>query len=233
MSATLVKFQVRTDTAANWTLANPVLLAGEPGHETDTGKVKYGDGVRNWLSLPYSSGSSLASTPPPAVGSSVAGTSEIAARSDHSHALPSTLSATTLQVSGNATVGGTLTVSGSLVGGSHGHDAAAITGLTEAIEDAVAGILVEGSNISITHDDAAGTITIAGQAGGGESSASAFGNTLIAAETAEAARTVLGAVGSYAADQNGTAVSNIVVLTSAQYAALASVEATTLYIVTD
>ncbi len=45
--------QQRGDTAANWTAGNPVLLARELGYETDTGKVKLGDGVTAWNSLAY------------------------------------------------------------------------------------------------------------------------------------------------------------------------------------
>lgn len=37
------KVQQRNDTAANWTLANPILLRGEIGIEYDTGKIKIGD----------------------------------------------------------------------------------------------------------------------------------------------------------------------------------------------
>lgn len=48
--------QTRRDTAANWTSVNPVLAAGEPGLETDTGKVKYGDGTTAWVSLSYFGG---------------------------------------------------------------------------------------------------------------------------------------------------------------------------------
>jgi len=48
-----VKFQLRRDTAANWTSVNPVLGPGEPALETDTLKVKYGNGVNAWNSLPY------------------------------------------------------------------------------------------------------------------------------------------------------------------------------------
>lgn len=48
-----VQFQWRLDSAADWTAANPVLIAGEPGMETDTGKVKVGDGVTAWNSLGY------------------------------------------------------------------------------------------------------------------------------------------------------------------------------------
>lgn len=45
--------KVRRDTAANWTAANPTLEAGEAGYETNTGKIKYGDGATAWNSLGY------------------------------------------------------------------------------------------------------------------------------------------------------------------------------------
>lgn len=48
-----VRFQLRRDTTANWTGANPVLGPGEPSLDIDTGLVKYGDGVTPWLGLPY------------------------------------------------------------------------------------------------------------------------------------------------------------------------------------
>ena len=43
---------LRRGTAAEWTAANPVLLDGEPGWETDTGKLKIGDGETAWTALP-------------------------------------------------------------------------------------------------------------------------------------------------------------------------------------
>lgn len=48
-----VKIQLRRGTAAEWTSANPTLLSGEQGLETDTGKTKIGDGVTAWNSLGY------------------------------------------------------------------------------------------------------------------------------------------------------------------------------------
>jgi len=50
------QIQLRRDTAANWTSVDPVLAQGEPGLETDTGKIKYGDGVSAWSALPYFAG---------------------------------------------------------------------------------------------------------------------------------------------------------------------------------
>jgi hypothetical protein len=47
------RIQLRRDTAANWTAANPVLGLAEPGLETDTNLIKYGDGTTAWNSLPY------------------------------------------------------------------------------------------------------------------------------------------------------------------------------------
>jgi hypothetical protein len=43
-----VRIQLRNDTAANWTAANPVLAAGEFGLETDTNQFKIGDGTSSW-----------------------------------------------------------------------------------------------------------------------------------------------------------------------------------------
>jgi hypothetical protein len=50
------KILIRRDLAANWTSANPVLGDGEQGYETDTRKMKIGDGITNWINLPYFSG---------------------------------------------------------------------------------------------------------------------------------------------------------------------------------
>ena len=50
--------QIRRDTAANWTNANPTLANGEQGYETDTKKMKVGDGSTAWTSLAYFAGGS-------------------------------------------------------------------------------------------------------------------------------------------------------------------------------
>lgn len=47
------QIQVRRDTAANWTSANPTLASGEIALETDTGFLKVGDGSTAWTSLGY------------------------------------------------------------------------------------------------------------------------------------------------------------------------------------
>lgn len=50
------RIKLRRDTSANWTTNNPILAAGEPGLETDTGKVKHGDGSTHWADLDYATG---------------------------------------------------------------------------------------------------------------------------------------------------------------------------------
>lgn len=72
---TNVKVRNRTDTSANWSTANPVLLSGEIGVATDAGSgvlyntktplMKIGDGTTKWKSLKWigaANGVSSAST---------------------------------------------------------------------------------------------------------------------------------------------------------------------------
>ena len=51
--AVVTQIQVRRGTASQWTSANPTLAAGEWGYESDTGKVKIGNGTTAWTSLSY------------------------------------------------------------------------------------------------------------------------------------------------------------------------------------
>lgn len=53
MTNPLTQTQRRRQTAANWTSANPTLAAGEVGWESNTNKMKMGDGSTVWASLPY------------------------------------------------------------------------------------------------------------------------------------------------------------------------------------
>lgn len=48
---TTIKF--RRDTSTNWTQANPIPAQGEPCYETDTGKLKIGNGSDYYSNLPY------------------------------------------------------------------------------------------------------------------------------------------------------------------------------------
>lgn len=50
---TLAQIQLRRDTAANWTTANPTLASGEAGVETDKERAKVGNGSTPYTTLPY------------------------------------------------------------------------------------------------------------------------------------------------------------------------------------
>lgn len=54
MATLNIRIQLRNDTAEKWNTENPVLLKGEMGVETDTGKTKIGNGTAHWKDLKYS-----------------------------------------------------------------------------------------------------------------------------------------------------------------------------------
>lgn len=49
----MTKIQVRRDTSSNWTSNNPTPASGEMCYETDTGKLKIGNGTDTYTNLPY------------------------------------------------------------------------------------------------------------------------------------------------------------------------------------
>jgi hypothetical protein len=51
--AVVTQIQIRRGTASQWTSTNPTLASGEQGYETDTGKMKIGNGSTAWNSLAY------------------------------------------------------------------------------------------------------------------------------------------------------------------------------------
>lgn len=53
MNLVVGELRVRRGTSAEWIDANPILSPGEPGYETDTRKMKLGDGSTAWVSLGY------------------------------------------------------------------------------------------------------------------------------------------------------------------------------------
>ena len=123
----LIEF--REGTAADWTAANPVLNSGEPGFESDTKKLKIGDGATAWNSLSYVTGG----------GGGGGGTWG---------SITGTLSAQTdLQTALN--------------------DKVATSSLNELVDDRVAALLVAGTNITLSYNDPAGTITVSASGGGG------------------------------------------------------------------
>ena len=49
----MARILIRGDTAAAWTADNPILAAREPAIETDSKRMKVGDGVTAWTDLAY------------------------------------------------------------------------------------------------------------------------------------------------------------------------------------
>ena len=119
MTVTLTALQKqRRDTAANWTAADPTLLAGELGYETDTGYWKVGDGSTAWTSLAYIPGSKLSAYP--LVNADIAAAAEIAVSKLANGTANQILTTDGTDVSwtdsptiaGNVTIEGDLTVNG-------------------------------------------------------------------------------------------------------------------------
>lgn len=83
--------QVRRGTASGWVSANPTLAAGEIGYETDTKRMKVGDGTTAWTSLKYAT-----ITPS---GSDIAGASGIGVTFAATTGVPVTISVTGITAS--------------------------------------------------------------------------------------------------------------------------------------
>jgi hypothetical protein len=154
-----VKVQLRRDTSTAWLAANPVLAAGEPGVETDTGRFKLGDGVRNWANLPYASGSIPSDDTPQIVGLGSPGTSALYARADHSHPLPPVLTVASVGAE-SAFISGNLKVGGQLQGGTHQHTTADIQQFDSKVSSRVAATLKAGPNVTLATDTGTGLVTI-------------------------------------------------------------------------
>ena len=103
--------QQRRDTAANWTTANPTLLNGELGYETDTGKWKIGDGSTAWTALGYTPWSQLSY---PIVNADISASAEIAVSKLANGTANQVLvtDGTDVSWSNDLTVAGNLTVNG-------------------------------------------------------------------------------------------------------------------------
>ena len=115
MSITLTALmKQRYDTAANWTAANPTLLAGEIGIESDTNKWKLGTGAAAWNSLAYIPGLSISAYP--LVNADIASNAEIAvsklADGSARQLLQTDAAGTGVEWASNIDIPGTLDVTG-------------------------------------------------------------------------------------------------------------------------
>jgi hypothetical protein len=116
---TRVTFDHIRNTASGFTSANPVLGYGVTGLETNTGKIKIGDGATAWSSLPYSGGGGVA-------WNEVTGKPETFTPSAHSH----TISA----VTGLQSALDGKQAAGSYAAAIHAHAIGDVTGLQTALD---------------------------------------------------------------------------------------------------
>ena len=172
------RMQQRRGTAAQWISTNsgngPILAAGEIGYESDTNKFKIGDGTNHWLSLDYFMDAD--STTNPQFGSSIKFEGATAdgfettlavtdPTADRTITLPNATGTVVLaDGSGNITVSGDLTVSGTT------------TTINSTTINATTGIVFEGATAdahettltvtdptadrTVTFQDATGTVAL-------------------------------------------------------------------------
>jgi hypothetical protein len=219
----ITRLQLRHDTAANWTAANPTLAAGEAGIETDTNKMKVGTGDGAWTTLPYLTGGG---------GGGGGGTGDMLAANNLSDLVNKTTSRINLGVAIGTDVeahdadltaiGGITRVKGDLIvgqtaswnrlgAGTDGQvltaDSAQVSGMgwqtfsatytDEQVRDVIGTALVAGANVTITPNDAGDTITIAstGSGGGGGAVADGSYTDIVVTGTGTVWNIIAGAVG--------------------------------------
>lgn len=173
--------QLRRDTAANWTSANPTLSQGEQGYETDTGKMKIGDGSTAWTSLAYfvdSSAYATSSDITTAV-STKANTADLAtvattgAYSDLTGTPTVPAALTDLSIT-DGTAGQVLSADGD---GTYTFiDAASGGGGGGSFEAVASGSLSDGSIVVVNSD---GTVSVVAEGGVVSSSTSSLGTTTV------------------------------------------------------
>ena len=124
------KIQIRRGTAAQWTAANPILIIGELGFETDTNLIKAGDGTTAWTGLGYFTG-----TPGVAAAGTLTGAT-----------LASNVLASSLTSVGTLA---NLTVTNTIVGSVNGNAATATTATTVTTNANLTGHITSTGNAAV------------------------------------------------------------------------------------
>jgi hypothetical protein len=83
----IYKVRVRRDTALRWSTVNPTLDIGEIGFETDTKKIKVGNGETSWNTLDYVSADAASHTQAISTITGLQDALDAKANSTHSHAI--------------------------------------------------------------------------------------------------------------------------------------------------
>lgn len=148
-----VQILFRRGLAADWTSVNPVLASGEPGHETDTGRFKLGNGSSTWTALAYADSSSTVTN--------LADLADVTSTTpSNGQVLKWNGAAWAPAADADTNTNTTYTVSAEVATG--GADIR-LTG-SDTTADAVK--IAAGANVTVTRTDAS-TITIASAGGGG------------------------------------------------------------------
>jgi hypothetical protein len=157
-----IVIQPRRGTAAQAADSNPVLAVGERGFETDTRRWKTGDGATAWNALPYDGGDGDMSAsiydPTNVAGDAFDQDNMVDGTVNKNYTAADkskvTALATNAQLRDRATHTGT-------------QPSTTISDFTEAVQDAVAALLAQGTNVTLAYDDAGNVLTITAASGGG------------------------------------------------------------------
>jgi hypothetical protein len=146
-----VQIQFRRGLASEWTTTNPILAEGEVGVEIDTLQLKIGDGVQEWVDLPYAT---------------ITSTYVDDAIADHEAALdphPQYLTETEANGLYDALGAASAAQAFSIQRANHTGTqlASTISDFTEASQDAVGAALTDTASVDLTYNDAGNTISAA------------------------------------------------------------------------
>lgn len=159
--------KLRRGTAAEWTATNPVLAVGEPGVETDTNKLKIGNGSSVWTSLSYSVGSGGGGGGGTAVATTATPTATLVATNVQAAlAELDTKKETPTAAQSKATAALTAAVQRANHTGTQ--PSSTISDIVEAVQDIVGAFLQSASpGLTINYDDAGNRLIFTNTGGGG------------------------------------------------------------------
>ncbi len=172
--------KLRRDTAANWASVNPVLASGQPGWDTTNEELRIGDGVSTWSALtPIGGGgagtTNLTWTASTSTVASDTGTDAVLTVADGTN--PGLMTSANFTKLAGVATGATANSSDATLLARANHTgtqtASTISDFSEAVDDRVASLLVAGSNITLTYNDVANTLTVASSGGSGATSGTA------------------------------------------------------------